>query len=102
MEFGYNFDYFESGRNEDGEPVLSKSWFVVATHDDGRRWRMYVANEAVAKYTAEDLDAGLIDGKVAARHAKSSWVEDVPVYGSASHDEFALYDEDDWAIFARY
>lgn len=101
MEFGYNFDYFESGRNEDGEVVLGKSWFVVASHEDGRRWRLYVANEEIASEALKRLDLG-VAGREVARWVGGAWHEDVPVYGSASHDEFALYDEDDWAIASRW
>lgn len=126
MTYGAGEDFIPMGRTDDGCERVGRTYFVVATHADGRRWRLYTGadrmafeaadipeggyeyvevNEvakSVADEIAADMNAGIADGKGAARRVGGRWEVDVPAYGSASHDEYALYDDDDWAIASGY
>ena len=123
VTFGAGEDFIPMGRTDDGSERVGRTYFVVATHADGRRWRLYTGSDRIVFEQADIPEGGYeyvevnklakaqadayaealrygMSGREAAASAGTRWVEDVPVYGSESHDEFALYDEDDWALHA--
>lgn len=105
--FDYRDDLVDLGRDEDGEVVVGRSFYVVAEDDAGHRWahshsfldHVRAVDEDGARYWArrsfaevEDAAARLRD-RIAAHVAAggrldaSLWVEIDPAYGSAAYQE---------------
>ena len=116
-EFGVGSDWIEMGRNEDGEMNLGDEWFVTATLDDGKVLRFDLGRDSMGYHEDEDGCGGeyiiRFDGEAAGKAAlaviNTSGVECFEhlmasefyhwrnVYGSESHDERDLMDDDELA-----
>ena len=108
LSFGYRDDLVQLGLDDDGSPVVGRSFYVVAEDEAGHRWahahsfldhvKRYDAEEGVRywarRYNNEAQDAVVallarIEAAVAAgrRLDAAHWVEIDPAYGSDAYQD---------------
>jgi hypothetical protein len=122
IEFAVGSDLFSLGRNEDGEERHAEFYYVMAEHDNGRRWihpdRFPSAVRAISEEDGESYwknvtetakaEAELECAKARAAHflgkldPERDWHSTASRYGSSTHCEADHYDAEERHRFLRY